>query len=345
MGCDMSACVDALHRVRGMLCGVIIVSMAAGPVWAGPCDVPPVLLRLTRVLAPIAGGEDLSPGQVVALTELLKDLSERRLVRELEENGLESLTPTALAIVTDAQRLSLGERDVKAWHLRKVLRELEEESVIACREATGTDYQAAQQERKGGFVEKKVDEKVDWSKVEKTLETSPSLSLGLLIGAVVATVGLLFGLDFTVRWTMAVVYNRKACRIPATLSVKHGEVTGAVVTLGRGGFRFQPDMATDLDLKLGDQDAPLAALQVEDLVLPATLSANHGEVADFRFDEHLSVRTQRTMLRLSKISPYTIRKSRGPAHAPVEILKDVDFDAEPVELDTTTDKPETPPAE
>ncbi len=306
---------------------------------AGACQIPSELLQLARHIAPGTSGKPLSASEAQRLSEVLDGVSERAMVRTLEENGLVSLVPTMLALVTEANKLATGSGEVKGWYVARLLRNLESESVIACQEATGTGYQPDQQAREGGVLNRDKEKPLDWGKIEKTLEQNRPLSLGLLVGSVLAVVGSLFAIDFLVRWIMALVYNRKACRIPASLKRGKVDVHGAVITLGRGGFRFQPDRALDLDLMLEDQDETRVSLLVDDMDMTAVLSRNHGEVADFRFETHLGLAAQKAMLRLSKISPYPIRKSRGSAKAPVEILEELDFEAEIVDIEIEQDDP------
>ena len=318
----------------GLLLGTVTVAQA------GACQMPSELVQLARHLGPATGRGALSGREIERLQSVLDGLSERALVQSLDENGLSALTPTMFALVTEANKLVTGEGEVKGWYVAQLLRTLESESVVACQEASGTGYQVVQQEREGGTLTRDKDKPLDWGKIEKSLQDNRPLSLGVLVGAVLFVVGALFGVDFLVRVSMAMIYNRKACRIPASLRVGKMAVTGAVVTLGRGGFRFQPDTPQDLDLMLGDHEQAHVSLMVEDLALDAILSRNHGEVADFRFDTNLGLGTQKTMLRLSKISPYTVRKTRGAPKPQAEILEDVDFQAEAAELDLTEDPAE-----
>ena len=84
-------------------------------------------------------------------------------------------------------------------------------------------------------------------------------------------------------------------------------LSGVVTTLGRGGFRFQPNNRESFELALIALRENGAAAELADAVLPARISTIFDAFAHFRFDTVLSVAEQKTILKASTVTPQFVR--------------------------------------
>lgn len=211
--------------------------------------------------------------------------------------------------MAEAGAIAGGERQRRPHSLERLLTGLEEQARIACQISQTSLYQKHQQPRQGGLMDDEGE--VDWEEVNRKLQEETMLSAGALVAALVIMVSTLCIADVTLRWMMALIWNRKACRIPASLHLMGRKVCGQVMTLGRGGCRFQPMEMRDFNLISDALEAGTPTLHLVDKAMTVRASAFYEEVMDFRFEVPLTLRIQRALLEHSTISPYYVRKSRG----------------------------------
>ncbi len=291
------------------LAGLLVVWLTALPAFAQSCQVPGPLLSLARSLAAVSNStQPVTPAQASRIASQMDRLSERRMLRDLEEAGLQSLAGLALDLMAEGERLSSSGTGFDARRLNDMLSEFDTQATISCDSIEEGIFQKIQQERLGGiFTEKGV----KWQEVEKAIEEEKVASLALLFSAVAIVIGTLYLIDSTIRWVMALVYNRKVCRIPADLKVRGHRIEGLVVTLGRGGFRFHALDHVAFDAALDTLSAVPAEVHIEDAdPLSCTLSRTHEVEADFRLETPIRIRKQRALLLMSTISPFYVPRSR-----------------------------------
>lgn len=300
------------HRLVAVL-GLALCVMASSGARAEPCQAPGDLVGLVRLMSVLPpNGGAISPAFADRLSTRIGTLSEVSILRALEEHRMQVLSGIALEIMSEAARLSHPGAEFDGRHVRLMLREFDQQATLACQQAENA-MTSTPEELAGVFTEGRV----DWDEVDRLLRDNKVVSGGAVVGLLILVIGLLFGADMVVRWAWALVYNRRACRVPATMDVNGTAVPGLVLTLGRGGFRFHPYDMADLTLAEGAS----VVLHVEAAVpLQAELSRLHEAVADFRLTDALSVKGQNDILAQSTISPYFIRKSRDGGEAEVITL-------------------------
>lgn len=291
------------------IAGVLLLCLCATSVAAQSCQVPGGLLSLARSLSAVMQGTGpVTAGQAARLDAQLSQLSERRILSDLEEAGLQGVAGLAVDIMAEADRLSTAGTSFDANRLASMLSEFDSLSTLSCDSIDQGLFQRIQQERLGGIF---TEEGVDWQEVERTIEEEKVTSLLVLITAVSVVIGTLYLIDTTVRWVMALVYNRKVCRIPANLRAHTRSVEGLVVTLGRGGFRFHALDPIAFDEITDHLELVTAELTVEGFdPLLCTMSRLHDIEADFRLETGLTIRGQRALLEHSTISPFYVKRSR-----------------------------------
>ncbi len=292
-----------------LICLAMSILASSSAVMAQGCQVPGDLMGVVRTLAVLpVDRADLPPAMTARLGAQLDDLSEARILDALIDTGLDSLTPVAVNVLAEAERLAKG-GDYNPARLTALLRDLDQQSTLGC-ETSGTSiFQRMQSGRDGGVFSKASGA---WSEIERRAQEEKLFAAGAVVVLMVGFISLLVLIDTCYRWIMALIYNRKACRIAADLKVGGKLVEGLVITLGKGGCRFHP-----FDTKAFDRLLPqLRAtgrleLWIERENLPVQCSSIHELYTDFLFPCPITLKQQRALLGHSSISPYHIRKSRG----------------------------------
>lgn len=298
-----------------MLCLVCV----AGPraVQAQSCQVPADLMSLARTLATLPSeGADVPAVMTERLAELMAGMSEAAVVRALHDNGLDSVSTIAVDLMAEAERIGSG-GSFSPGRIRAMLKEFDQQSTLACVETNASIFQKIQQGRTGGFL---TESGFSWSEVERRAEEDKLFAAGAVVAVMSVFIGVLLLIDTGYRWTMALLYNRKACRVPANLLVGRRRIEGLILTLGKGGCRFHPLDVVAFDEALSDLRGGEAEVEVEETVLPARCSGIYDIVTDFRFDRPLTLKQQRAILEHSTISPYYIRKSRNGGTAATDSI-------------------------
>ncbi|WP_089277697.1 hypothetical protein [Antarctobacter heliothermus] len=278
---------------------------------------PPDLMAVARTLAALPVDlPDLPPAMSARLAQQMLSVSEARILNTLKDSGLHSISPVAVDVLAEAERLAGGAAFQPA-RLSALLRKLDEQSMLACVDNGKSIFQNGQQGRSGGFFDEKG---FSWSEVNKRAEEEKLFAAGAVVFAMVGFISMLVLIDSGFRWIMALLYNRKACRIPADLKVGDKVIDGLVVTLGRGGCRFHPIDTMAFDAALADIRGTAVRLLIEDEEIEVRCSGIYDSVTDFRFERSITIKHQRALLVHSTISPYYIRKSRDGGAKAVEGL-------------------------
>lgn len=308
---------------RGMRSAVLAVWLAvvAGllpmAATAQTCQVPPDLMGVARTLAALPMDlSDVPSAMSDRLAQQMLSISEAQILNSLKESGLQSISPVAVDVLAEAERLA-GGATFQPARVSALLRRLDEQSSLACIDSGKSIFQNGQQGRTGGFF---VEKGFSWSEVSKRAEEEKLFAAGAVVFAMVGFISVLVLIDSGFRWIMALLYNRKACRIPADLKVGKKVIEGLVVTLGRGGCRFHPIDTMAFDAALADIRGTVALLLIEDEDFEVRCSGIYDTVTDFRFERSITIKHQRALLVHSTISPYYIRKSRDGGTKAVEGL-------------------------
>lgn len=287
--------------------GVVVSGGLPMAAIAQTCQVPPDLLSVARTLATLpVDVTELPPAMTERLAGQMQSVSERRIVNGLNESGLNSIGPIAVDVLAEAERLANGAAYNSA-RLSALLSDLDQQSTLACVDSGKSIFQRSQQGREGGFF---VEKGFSWSEVSKRAEEEKLFAAGAVVVAMIGFISVLVLIDTGYRWIMALLYNRKACRIPATLKVIDRKIDGLVVTLGKGGCRFHPLNMVAFDEALADLRGRDSTIEIEEFNLTVRCSSIHETVVDFRFERPITIKIQRELLAYSTISPFYIRKSR-----------------------------------
>ncbi len=281
------------------------------------CQVPPDLMAVARALAALPdGGTTLAPEQAARLALQMQDLSEARILTQLDEAGLDSVTTVAVDLLAEAERLGDGAA-YNPSRLHGLLTDLDHQSTLACTAGGESIFQRSQNGRAGGRFE---ESGFSWSDLEKKATEEKLFAAGAVVAAMAGFISVLFLIDAGYRWVMALLYNRKACRIPCNLTVGGHVVEGLILTLGKGGCRYHPLNVVAFDDVLPDLRGSVAVLRIEESELQARSSGIYDTVTDFRFDRPITIKQQKALLEHSTISPYYIRKSRDGGQRATEQL-------------------------
>lgn len=285
---------------------ILLMVLLPGVARAEACKLPAELLSLARTLAALPQ-KQRTIDQLVAerIASQMDGLSEFSILNDLQRNRLGGLSGIALELMAEGERLSYTSAPYDPRHLRAMLAEFEHQSTLACNSA-GQHSQADAAET---FQEAVTEGRIDWEEVEKILEENKVVSGGAVLALMVVFIALLFGMDLAVRWAFALVYNRRACRVGATLIFGEEEAHGLILTLGRGGFRFHPDDMDALRDAGAEGGVPFQLRVGTHDPFEGRMSMVRDLVVDCRFDTPLTLRQQAEVLALSSISPYYVRTS------------------------------------
>ncbi|MGP6086044.1 hypothetical protein [Antarctobacter jejuensis] len=274
-------------------------------------------MAVARVLAALPeGGGQLPPELAGRLSRQLDGLSETRILDALRDSGMDSVKPVAIDLLAEAGRLGDGAAHNPA-RLGELLKNLDRDSTLACVEGGGSGFQEVQRSRSGGVFGK---EGLNWSELEKRAEEEKLFAAGAVVAVMTIFISALVLIDTGYRWVMALLYNRKACRIPCDLKVGKRTINGLIITLGKGGCRFHPLNTMAFDEVLTDMRGSLTVIRVEGTELQARSSGIYDTVTDFRFEKPITIKQQKALLEHSTISPYYIRKGRNGGESATEHL-------------------------
>ncbi len=274
---------------------------------AQSCQVPPDLMAVARTLAALPMDVDELPTAMSdRLGQQMLSISEARILNALRDGRMNSIAPVAVDVLAEAERLASG-ANYQPARLSALLRRLDEQRTLACQDNGKSIYQNGQQGRDGGFFDEKG---LNWAEVGKRAEEEKLFAAGAVVVAMAGFISLLVLVDTGYRWMMALLYNRKACRVPADIRVGTWVIEGLVITLGKGGCRFHPLNTLAFDEALMDLRGSLSTLVVEEFEFSVVCGSIHETVVDFRFEKPITIKTQREILEFSTISPFYIRKAR-----------------------------------
>ncbi len=224
-------------------------------------------------------------------------------MRDLSEAGQRELQPLALDLLAQGQQLAAEGFVQRPATVQALLSQMDSALIAVCeRQQADTAWMNV-----AGWLTGDEDGDGGWL---SGLVNSRSAQAGMLMGALGSFIILLYLTDFAYRQAMALFYNRKMCLIPASIEAGKATVSGHVVTLGRGGFRFEPAAQAGDDALRQSVAALHATLDIGGLQFAARPSALTDTYADFRLDEPLSLSNQKMLLSASVISPFYVRKSR-----------------------------------
>ncbi|MBY6119226.1 hypothetical protein [Mameliella alba] len=299
---------NAGRRGAALICLVLSLLASASAVVAQGCQVPGELMGVARTLAVLpADRSDLPPAMTARLGAQLDSLSEARILDALTDSGMDSVAPVAINVLAEAERLANGGQYNPA-RLSALLRDLDQQTTLACVTSGTSIFQRMQSGRDGGVFSKASGA---WSEIERRAQEEKLFAAGAVVVLMVGFISLLVLIDTGYRWIMALLYNRKACRIAADLEVGGKLVEGLVITLGKGGCRFHPLSAKAFDAVLPQlRGSGPVRLRIEGEELQVQGSGIHELYTDFLFLRPITLKQQRDLLEHSSISPYHIRKAR-----------------------------------
>ncbi|MFW2587393.1 hypothetical protein [Sagittula sp. SSi028] len=233
----------------------------------------------------------------------MRGLSEQKLLRDLHEARLEVLADSARQLTTQGARLAQIGAPYDGRAIRTMLRAFGNQLRLACSHAENRDKGPLPDGLFGQFTE----DRVDWDNVNRLLEEKPHVIGAMALVAMLAVIALMCAIDAAIRWGFARALDRRSCRIVATLYVDDRACDGLIVTLGRGGFRFQLTTGEDLP------DGSTVQLQVRGHpVVDAVSTRTQADLVDLRFVQALRAPEHAKLLARSTISPFPVRKATFP---------------------------------
>ena len=267
----------------------VVTLLFAAP--ARACDLPPAVTRvLDEMTVLIARGAD-APGPDLA--DLVGMLDAVEIEAAMTRGGLDPLIMPVSELLSAANRLVSRGRIGNTDALSADLDALDRDLALLCARRLGADpggrtlfqptvYMHPLQASVPGL---------------QRVRDSPPLQAAALISGMLAGIGLLYLVRLAMQVLLAVVYNRRMCRIPAALEVGGARFDGLVITLGRGGFRFVP-LDPGEHMRIADAvERHQPRLCVGDRRWRAQLSLLMRGAADFRFAERrLRLSEQRALL-------------------------------------------------
>ncbi|MEQ5868738.1 hypothetical protein J4E08_02365 [Sagittula sp. NFXS13] len=300
---------EPVVRAGRAAASVLVMVIWANATVAQECDRPQALTGLVLTLSILpADGTEVSPRIAERISDQMSGLSEQRLLNTLNDTHFEALEGIALDLMAEGARLSSAGARYDPRHMQSMLREFDRQSELACARAKDHDIGVLPEARWAIIT----DGRIDWQALDRVLKDSILATGGAVVVALILVIGLLFAFDIAARWIWTLLYNRRACCVPAVLEIDGKGVPGLMLTLGRGGFRFQPRDASEIPLVVGCD----AVLNVSGTALPgAKLARFHQTMGDFKLAEPMSVEEQNEILALSTIPPRFIRKRRGGGEA------------------------------
>lgn len=301
------------------------LALAIGPVpmasaQQANCALPQEIHALATGLAMLPENGRVTPSQAQTIDRRLRNINENSILQELQRSGLETVSPVVVDLLAEAQRIASNSTLRNNGSLRETLYRLEQQVAMACLPGAQTMYQRVQQTAVSDVFR---GEEVDWEEIERILQENKTVSASALLVALAGFIVVLYIFDVTFRWIMALVYNRKICRIPAEISVDGRIMRGHVVTLGRGGCRFyvrDTAIFEDVHVALLRDGATLVAGEAAEFRLEVLGRNIHDLAVDLAFDENLTLRQQREILKLSSVTPYHVTKSRDGGHEITDAL-------------------------
>lgn len=292
-------------RVVAGACALVMFSM--GTATAQSCVVPAPLARLSASLADLPNeAGPISVRRAAQITALLDDIDDQTLVTQLRENGLKSLSRIVADLTNQADRISSNAEVADVRGLNLLLRDLNQQTLVACAQSGDTVFQQFEQVGIDGVSSF---QDLDLQTVNRILTENRTVGMGVLVFLVGGVIGVLLLIDSLYRLLMAMMYNRKACRIPATLRLGTETFQATIITLGRGGCRVHPTDPEVFDDHLAQMRQIPTLFDIDGFVIEANISAIYEEVSDFRFRQNIHLRAQKELLRLSTISPYYVKKT------------------------------------
>lgn len=307
-------------------CVIGLGSGSAVSAQQGQCALPQDVFALATGLAMLPDNGRISTSQAQTIARRLGQVNENQVLSELRSTGLESVSPVVIDMLAEAQRISTNSTLRGNGSLRDILYRLEHQVAIACMPGTSTVFQNFQKSDVASVF--RADE-VDWDEIERILQENKTVSASALLVALAGFIVALYLFDLGFRWIMALVYNRKICRIAARLEVDGRLLRGHIVTLGRGGCRFYARDAIlfeDVHIALLRDGGTLTCGEEDEYEIDVIGRNIHELAADVAFDDQLSLRQQRDMLKLSSVTPYTVSKSRGGGHDVTDAVAQGDDD-------------------
>ncbi len=275
---------------------------------AQSCQMPPKLAHLSDVLVSYLDSDGpISVQRSVQLGDILDSIDDQHLIAQLRENGLQSLSMAVADLVSEAEKIAATAEIRNTPRLKGMLRDLNQQALIACADSDGKIFQDIQQEREGGILSTG---EIDWEAVNRVLAKDRTLSMGIVVVLVGIVIGVLYLFDTVYRMAMAMLYNRKACRIPVTLRLGIDRIPAFVTTLGRGGCRIMPEEPVMFDTHLVKLRQTTTVFDFDGKLIKAQVSAIYEDVSDFRFEYKIPLRLQKELLALSTISPFYVKKNR-----------------------------------
>lgn len=293
--------------IRSLAAAAVLVVMALNQALAQSCELPSQLSRLVESLAALPGEEgSISVRKAAQISTLLGNIDDQSLVADLRENGLKSLSRIVGDVTNEADRIATSVEVADARRLNLILRDLNQQALIACAHEGDAVFEQFEQDSYDGFPSF---DNLDWHSVNNLLTESKTVGMGVLVTLVGGVVGVLYLIDSGYRMVMALMYNRKACRIPVTLRLGTQTFQATIVTLGRGGCRIHPTDLDEFDTHLAQMRQVPTLFDIDGFVIEANISAIYEDMSDFRFRQNIHLRAQKALLKLSTISPYYVKKT------------------------------------
>lgn len=291
-----------------LICAALFAGVAPQMAAAQSCQTPSDLVALNAAMLGFAEAQRTpTPTEVGRVRTVLAGLSEQAVLRELADADLGDLAPSVVHILAQANAVAISGAPSNAERLSDELTGFNDLVSSICDSSGLTIMQMYQKESLGGVI---ITDGVTADEVRRIVEQNEALAMGMLVTVLCVMIIGLYAIDTGFRWAMALVYNRKACRIAASIRIDGIELDGQVTTLGRGGCRMAPFAAAEFDKAILLLRRSGAEVVIGEHRLNVQASAIYDAYVDLKFEQRISVVLQKTLLADSTISPFYVRKLR-----------------------------------
>ena len=310
-GCACGRTAPAFRGFARALLLALALLLAPATARAQDCVLPPDLVALNALLADLAdrGAGSIDPASRQRLRTLVLAMPEQRTIDILAQRKLDALGPVTLDLLTAAARIAETGQLTRPLRLTAMLSHTSARLEAACLSHFDSWFRG----RQSGTPMDVPGSENGSGETLPAPDTAAEVAtrVGGLTAALLAMIALIYGVDAGYRWLFTLMFNRRACRINARVEAPRVSFAGAVTTLGRGGFQFEPDDPAEFRSVAGLLDGVPLILSIGDARFDARASG--FSQADFkaRFDRKLQIATQRKLLARSTVTPVFVRRARG----------------------------------
>lgn len=275
---------------------LLLLSLAVPAHAQEDCALPPSLTNLLPTLSAFTAGRD---GDTHQLARNLLQFDEKQVFAVLYPAGLIDHWGDIEQLLWDAEAIVRSGHAPDPGALARNIQNMHDLQAKLCKPMDAPDQGDARSTQAGGFGNRLQEA---WTGL-RLFNASPAQKVGMTFTLVAVLILLVYGLNAAKHWTLAVIYNRKACQIPATLEIGLDVIDGYLVVLGLSGcvFRAVNEGAHARVVVLSETDK--ATIYCGPAKLNVSLLKLGLDRALYLFDQQIPPNLHRDMLTSSLVAP------------------------------------------